>query len=76
MTDYEWEVGRMPRPRDERGPGGHHHRKGPVAEYAALEFPRESVTWVVNSKHERERERPEKGRSTSAESVNQGSAPT
>ena len=72
MTDYEWEVGRMPKPRDERGPGGHHHRKGAVAVYAALEFPRESITWIVKSKHDSERERPEKGRSAGAKSVTQG----
>jgi hypothetical protein len=53
MTEYEWEVGRVPRAPDARGLGGHRSRKGPVAEYAALEFPRESVAWVLNAELDR-----------------------
>jgi len=49
MTEYEWEVGRIPRAPDARDLGGFRSRRGPIAEYVALEFPLESVTWVVNS---------------------------
>jgi hypothetical protein len=58
MTEYEWEIRRIPRAPDVRHLVGHyHHRKGPIAEYAALEFPRESVTWVAkpDPNHERGR---------------------
>jgi hypothetical protein len=47
MVEYEWEVRRVPRAPEVRGPGGTRLRKGPAAEYAALEFPGESVAWVV-----------------------------
>ncbi|MGP8016467.1 MAG: hypothetical protein ACLQNF_00210 [Thermoplasmata archaeon] len=53
MAEYEWEVRRVPRATDVRSLGGFHVRKGPVAEYAALEFPRESVTWVGNTEPDR-----------------------
>jgi hypothetical protein len=58
MTEYEWEVGRIPRAPDGRGLGGFRSRKGPIAEYAALEFPRESVAWVLKAEPNREPRRP------------------
>jgi len=58
MSEYEWEIGRFPRAPDGRILGGHRSRNGPVAEYVALEFPRESVTWVANPVPSHVRERP------------------
>jgi hypothetical protein len=47
MPEYEWEANRFPRPAKVAGVGGFRFGWGPVAEYAALEFPRESLAWVV-----------------------------
>lgn len=48
MTDYEWEPGRLPRTPTPKSLGGSRYRRGPIADYLALEFPRESVAWVMN----------------------------
>ena len=69
MSEYEWEVRRVPRVRDERGLGGHRHRSGPIAEFAALEFPRESITWVMNTRHGLEAARSPTNRSKATKSA-------
>ena len=48
MSEYEWEAGRLPKPMYGRTVSGVHQRRHPIADYIALEFPRESVTWVTN----------------------------
>jgi hypothetical protein len=58
MTEYEWEVGRVPRAPVAKSLGGSHPRRNPLAEYVALEFPRESITWVVSSEAGRESKGP------------------
>jgi hypothetical protein len=55
MTEYEWEIGRLPRANDPRHRGVFRDRRSAVAEYVALEFPREGVAWVVNAERDRER---------------------
>ena len=47
MTEYEWDPPRVPRARLTRSPDSLRPVTGPVAEYVALEFPRESVTWLL-----------------------------
>jgi len=69
MTEYEWEIGRTPRMPDVKGLGGFRFRRGPVAEYVALEFPRESVAWVVKTAPYRQPERPTIEPSTATESA-------
>ncbi len=69
MTEYEWEVGRYPRAPEARVLGGHRVRKGPIAEYVALEFPRESVAWVANSAPDRAPEPVAAARSKGAKSA-------
>jgi hypothetical protein len=54
MTEYEWETERLPKAPDARWLPGYRPRKGPLAEYALLEFPRESVTWVARGSGGRE----------------------
>lgn len=49
MSEDEWERGRSPISPNERGRRGAAARQSAVAEYTALEFPWESVAWVVNS---------------------------
>lgn len=48
MTEYEWEVRRVPKAPIGRVPLVLHGRRHPISEYVALEFPRESVTWVTS----------------------------
>ncbi len=47
MTEYEWDAPRVPRARLPRSPDSLRPETSPVAEYVALEFPRESVTWLL-----------------------------
>lgn len=54
MTDYEWEVGRFPKSPDANWLRVSRARKGPVAEYVAMEFPGESVHWVIKAPAERD----------------------
>ncbi len=49
MSDYEWDPPRLPRPNDHRPVGAVRHRSSPVAVYASLEHPRESLAWVTGS---------------------------
>ncbi|MGP8072286.1 MAG: hypothetical protein ACLPZM_04055 [Thermoplasmata archaeon] len=49
MSELEWELRRIPTPSALRAPGISPPRRGAVAEFAALEFPRESVAWVVGT---------------------------
>lgn len=47
MSEYDWETGRAPRPTSAEflATLRPHHRA--IAEYAALEHPRESLAWVL-----------------------------
>lgn len=47
MTEYEWETRRVPKAFDARAIWQHRSRNARVAEYVALEFPRETVASVV-----------------------------
>jgi len=76
MTEYEWEVGRIPRAPDAKGLGGFRSRRSAIAEYVALEFPRESVAWVVNTESNREPERPAFARSKGTKPVKSTSTRT
>jgi hypothetical protein len=76
MTEYEWEVGRLPRASDARGLGGFRFRKGPIGEYVALEFPRESMTWVLNTERDREPKRSAIARFKATKSVKRKSDQT
>ncbi len=67
MTEYEWEVGRIPRGPDAGLFGARRPRKEPIAEYVALEFPRESVTWVVTIEPRGQAQRPASGPSETGE---------
>jgi len=58
MSEYEWEAGRFPPARDPRGIVRQFHGHRAIAEYGALEYPRESVTWIANSQRALEGERP------------------
>lgn len=48
MSEFEWESRRVPKARVGAGYGLFHLRLGPVGEYVSLEFPRESVSWVLD----------------------------
>lgn len=61
MTDYEWEIGRFPKAPDSRWLRESRSRKDPIAEYVALEFPRESIHWVVKSGVDHEAKQRSKG---------------
>jgi len=50
MSGFEWEIRRIPRASGHLGIGLSRPRPGPIAEYVALEFPRETVTWVLNAR--------------------------
>lgn len=69
MTEYEWEIGRVPRAPYARGPEGPPARKGPIADYVALEFPRESYHWVLNTERDRGSQRSATARSKATASV-------
>jgi hypothetical protein len=58
MVEYEWEVGRLPRAPSARSLAVSRFRRSAVAQYAALEFPREGVAWVVNTERDREQKPP------------------
>jgi len=47
MTDYEWEPRRVPRPARTDYLANYHPRHRAVAEFVALEHPREHVGWVL-----------------------------
>ena len=49
MTENEWEPGRYPRPRPGGLSAGWSMRPDPLAEYVALEVPRESVAWLLRA---------------------------
>jgi hypothetical protein len=57
MTEYEWERARVPAPARPPALGAARPRPPPVAEYVALEYPRESVTWFLHL-HLRAKRRP------------------
>ena len=48
MTEYEWERARVPTPARPPAPEAARTRPAAVAEYVALEYPRESVTWFLH----------------------------
>ncbi len=58
MSDLDWEPRRVPIERAGAGDGPARRRAGPVGQYVGLEFPRESVTWVVRGGRTRSVERP------------------
>jgi hypothetical protein len=76
MADYEWEVRRVPRAADLNMLERSRLRRSPVGEYAALEFPRESLTWVVRTQALREAEGPTIGLSRGAKPMEPGSVRT
>ena len=47
MTEYEWEPRRVPRPISPQFLADHHRRAREVAEFVALEHPREHVGWIL-----------------------------
>jgi len=47
MTDYEWEPRRVPRPPKTELLANYRPHYRAVAEFAALEHPRESVGWIL-----------------------------
>jgi hypothetical protein len=57
MTEYEWEPRRVPRPNSPQFLADHHRRAREVAEFLALEHPREHVGWILRQ-HAQSRTRP------------------
>ena len=49
MTEYEWEVSRVPKRRNEGIIGHHRPQPSSVGEYVSLEFPRETSAWVLGN---------------------------
>lgn len=47
MSEYEWEVRRVPRTNSAALPGGNPPRAREVAEFLSLEHPGESVGWFL-----------------------------
>jgi len=47
MTEHEWETPRIPRTNSNPSSGSTRRRLAPIDHYVALEFPRESVAWVL-----------------------------
>jgi hypothetical protein len=74
MVEYEWELGRLPRAPYARNFGVSRPRRSAIAEYIALEFPREEVAWVVNTERDRELKPPTVVRSGATKPVRRKSA--
>jgi len=49
MTEYEWEPRRVPRPVRPEIHGSYQRRAHEIAQFVALEHPRESVAWVMKA---------------------------
>ena len=63
MTEYEWETRRVARPTRPEFIASHHHRSTrEVAEFAALEHPRESVGWILRQHAQAKELWPTRGR--------------
>jgi hypothetical protein len=75
MVEYEWEVGRLPRAPSTRSLAVSRLRRSEIAQYAALEFPREGVAWVVNTERDREQKPPNVVRSRATRPVRRESPP-
>lgn len=50
MTEYEWESGPSPRPTKAEFRANTSTRQREVAEFAALEHPREHIGWVLKQR--------------------------
>jgi hypothetical protein len=61
MTEYEWEPRRVPRPTKTEFLANYHPHVREVAEFAALEHPREHVGWLLKQHSEAKiRQRPQR----------------
>jgi hypothetical protein len=75
MVEYEWEVRRIPKAPDARSFGVFRLRRSAITEYVALEFPREAVAWVVNTRRDREPKPPTVVESGASKPVRRNPAP-
>jgi len=71
MSDYEWEPRRVPRPPKAELLANYRPHYRAVAEFAALEHPRESVGWILKL-HARSKSPLPEGRPTRPTTANRG----
>lgn len=61
MSEFEWEITRVPRIPRPTIIGGHRGRPDALGKYVALELPRESVGWLLNGHSRSRRDRQSRG---------------
>ena len=69
MSEYEWEPRRVPRPSRAEIHGSYQRRTHEIAQFVALEHPRESVAWVLRAGSPAKRRLPWVKRSRTAKPI-------